>query len=204
MRPAEKWAKEISALAPAGFYIALRVGFAFPARELNTFSSDWTTIYTQNGFLTKDPMIKWAYRNSGAARSSSLESKDEYGVLKLAKSFGLNYGAVISISAKDAGGQKSFAILYRRDREFTDLEIDSLYETLNTLHVGATLPKLSKAEIEALAWIRDGYRLKEAAHFIGITESAVKARLISAKQKLGARNSTHAASMASDFGLLIS
>ena len=40
---------EIGQLAPAGYYIALRIGFAFPIEETNALSSDWidhkTTLY---------------------------------------------------------------------------------------------------------------------------------------------------------------
>src|SRR5690606_5943893 len=59
-------------LAPAGHYIAIRVGFAFPTFEHNRLPPDWVREYTISGMIMYDPLISWAYKHSGVARWSDL------------------------------------------------------------------------------------------------------------------------------------
>jgi len=61
---------------------------------------------------------------------------------------------------------------------------------------------LTAAELEALAMVKDGQRLKQIAYNLGVTEGAVKQRLKNAKIKLGANTSTQAATMARQFKLI--
>jgi len=58
------------------------------------------------------------------------------------------------------------------------------------------LVQLTAAEREALGLVRDGLLLKEIAHELGISETAVKQRLKNARIKLKARNGSHAVSIA--------
>ena len=53
-----------------------------------------------------------------------------------------------------------------------------------------------------LKLLKAGLLIKEVAFEIGISEAAVKQRLRSAKDKLGARTTPHAVSVASEFGLI--
>ena len=70
-------------------------------------------------------------------------------------------------------------------------------------HAEMAPPKnLTMAELEALGMVRDGKRLKEIAHLIGVTEGAVKQRLKNAKLKLGAKTGSQAAALASQYGLI--
>ena len=50
---------DIAALATAGYYLALRVGFAFPMEEVNALPQDWVDHYTRNRFMLHDPVIRW-------------------------------------------------------------------------------------------------------------------------------------------------
>ena len=87
---------EFEPLAPAGFYIAIRVGFAFPMVEHNHLPAGWVREYTVSGLIVHDPAMAWAYKNCGVARWSELGEDDTQGVLELAKNHGLNFGAVAS------------------------------------------------------------------------------------------------------------
>ena len=194
--------KNVPLLAPGGYYIALRLGFAFATRQYNGFPEDWKKFYTKNSLMPKDPMIAWAYNNSGTTRWADLKDQDKHGIFSAAAHFGLKYGVVISLAPSGETGNRSFGIFASGSREFTESETFRLFDAVSELHQQAAVPKLTKAELEALNWIKDGYRMKEAAYSLGISESAVKARLTSAKHKLGARNSTHAASLAVRFGLI--
>ena len=50
--------------------------------------------------------------------------------------------------------------------------------------------------------VKDGLLMKEIADLLGVSEGAVKQRLKNAKLKLGAKTGTHAATMATSFGLI--
>ncbi len=74
---------------------------------------------------------------------------------------------------------------------------------LLTLHQQMVPPtNLTRAELEALGMVKNGLLMKEIADLLGVSEGAVKQRLKNAKTKLKAKTSTHAATMATTFGLI--
>ncbi|MEL6690079.1 MAG: autoinducer binding domain-containing protein [Pseudomonadota bacterium] len=193
---------DFAQLAPNGHYVALRVRFTSPFHEENRLPEAWITEYTADGLMVFDPIMQWVFSQTGAIRWSALSIKDPHGILARAARHKLNYG--VAASTQDAmTGERSFGIFAREDREFTDDEIAELMGTLAEHHRTRRRPQgLTEAECEALTLIRNGERLKGIAHNLGITESAVKARLVSAKRKLGARTSVHAVSLAAEAGLI--
>ncbi len=91
----------------------------------------------------------------------------------------------------------------RADREFTDAEIEDLQSIVMRLHEMTEPPqKLTRAQIEALKCIADGDRYAAAAAKLGISESALKARLTSARQRLMSRTTAEAIQRAKDYGLI--
>nr|WP_256500574.1 LuxR family transcriptional regulator [Limimaricola litoreus] len=189
----------LNRLAPVGYYIALRVGFASPLEEYNHLPAPWIEIYTAERLFFDDPAIRWAYSHEGAARWSAIE--DPFGLFVRARRMGLRHGAVASVA--DAGGARSYGIYIREDREFSDRELESLDEMIGRLHAAAAPPSnLTKAEIEVLRMVKNGYRLKQIAHALGVTEGAIKQRLKNARTKLGANTATQAATLAAGFGLI--
>jgi LuxR family transcriptional regulator len=105
---------------------------------------------------------------------------------------------VISVMAPSDRGRRSYGMFYRSDREFADHDLGALHLLVRHLHVGGNdEPNLTAAEIEAIKMQASGLRLKQIAGELGISESAVKARLNNAKKKLGARTLTQASSIAS-------
>ncbi|WP_412506574.1 helix-turn-helix transcriptional regulator [Roseovarius sp. SYSU LYC5161] len=189
--------------ASAGYYIALRVGFAFPLEEVNALPWAWVDHYTQNRFMLHDPVIRWIYSNTGAIRWSALDLPDPMRVLEQAQVFGLRYGAAVACYDGNREGQRSFGTFVRGDREFTDAEIAQFECYVDQLHRTKAPPtNLTPAEIEALGMIKRGMRLKQVAHELGVTEGAIKQRLKNAKTKLNAQTSAQAAAMACEFGLI--
>jgi LuxR family transcriptional regulator len=194
---------EIQDLAPAGHYIALRIGFAFPVEEVNALPQGWVDHYTKNRFMLFDPVIRWAYTSVGALRWSEIPVDDPRKIISQAQTFGLRFGAAISVFDGNAEGQRSFGSFCRPDREYSDLEINLLHAFIKRRHTEMAPPKnLTMAELEALGMVRDGKRLKEIAFDLGVTEGAVKQRLKNAKIKLGAKTGTQAAALASQYGLV--
>lgn len=195
--------EDIAEIAPAGFYIALRVGFAFPVEEINNLPPDWVQHYTQNRLMLFDPVIRWVHANTGAQRWSRLGDEDSRGVMKQAQTFGLRFGVAIAVFDGNNSGQRSFGSFARSDREYTDLEIKLLQAYMARRHAEMAPPtNLTAAEIQALGMVKDGKRLKEIAHDLGVSEGAVKQRLKNAKAKLEAKTSTQAATIAAQHGII--
>lgn len=195
--------EDISEIAPAGFYIALRVGFAFPVEEVNNLPPAWVQHYTQNRLMLFDPVIRWVHANIGACRWSEFDDEDPRGVMKQAKTFGLRYGVAIAVFDGNDSGQRSFGSFARSDREYTDLEVKLLQVYVTRRHAEMAPPtNLTTAEIQALGMVKNGKRLKEIAFDLGVSEGAVKQRLKSAKAKLEAKTSTQAAAIAAQHGII--
>lgn len=194
---------DVEAVANAGFFVALRVGFAYPMEEVNRFPEGWIETYTRQGLMMFDPVIRWAYGNTGAASWDTLRADDPHGILKRAEGFGLRYGVAISIFDNASGGQRSFGSFARHDRPFVEEEVAKLEHFLKTRHRELAPPdNLTPAELIALQRVKEGDRLKQIAFELSVSEGAVKQRLKSAKDKLGARTSTQAAALAAQYGLI--
>ena len=200
---AELGLDEINDFAPVGFYVALRVGFAFPVEEMNNLPVEWVKHYTKQRFMMFDPVVRWVHSNTGTVRWSELDIDDPKGVLSQAQVFGLRYGAAVSHFDGNSQGQRSYGFFLRGDREFTDLEIRILHAYVVRRNDETSPPtNITAAELSALGMVRDGMRLKQIAFELGISEGAVKQRLKNAKLKLSANTSTQAAAMAAQFGLI--
>jgi len=196
--------EDLNKIAPAGFHIALRIGFAFPMEEENAFPESWVEHYTSQRFMLFDPVIRWVYGGTaGASRWSEIDLDDPRRVLAQAQTFGLRYGAAVSVTDKTTNGLRSFGSFARNDREFEDLEIRLLAAFIQRRHDETAPPSnLTRAELEVLQMIKDGKRIKQIAHELGVSEGAIKQRLKNAKLKMGAKTGPQAAAMASQFGLI--
>ncbi|WP_343115512.1 autoinducer binding domain-containing protein [Ostreiculturibacter nitratireducens] len=194
---------DFSHLAPAGYYIALRIGFAFPMEEVNALPPAWVAEYTRDGLMLHDPVMRWVYANDGSSRWSEFTIDDPRGVLGRAAEHGLCFGVAISHSDEDCDGQRSFGSFARNDREFKVEEIRLLETRLSALHASRLPPaNLTQAELEALRMVKNGLLMKQIANELGVTEGAVKQRLKNAKLKLKAKTSTQAATLATGYGLI--
>jgi len=195
--------EDVQAIAKTGYYIALRVGFAFPLEEVNALPQAWADHYTTHRFMLHDPVIRWIYANTGAIAWSAIDLPDPIRVLDQAQTFGLRYGVAVACFDGNREGQRSFGTFARSDREFERSEIDALHAyVLKRHHAKAPPTNLTNAELEALKMVKEGMRLKQIAHSLGVSEGAVKQRLKNAKTKLGAQTSAQAAAMVGEFGLI--
>ncbi|MGL5009861.1 MAG: LuxR C-terminal-related transcriptional regulator [Paracoccaceae bacterium] len=164
---------------------------------MNRLPEPWVEHYTRHGLVVHDPLMKWVYAQQGAARWSDIDIADPHAVRLAAQAHGLVYGAVASATTVTERGKRSYGLFFRADRDFDEGELTNLRILLETLHGGAKMERnLTANEIEALQLIASGLRLQQIADRLGISESAVKARLNNAKAKLGARTASQAASLA--------
>ncbi|TCO72335.1 helix-turn-helix transcriptional regulator [Rhodovulum euryhalinum] len=199
----KRFSDRLTELAPAGCYVALRVGFSYPAEELNRLPEAWVQHYTAHGLVVHDPVMKWAYAHTGTTTWDRIGVEDPRGVLKEARRHGLRHGAVTSVLFPDDQGRRSYGNFVRSDRPFSAVEMHELLAIVTQLHkAGAPPRKLTRAETEALRLQANGLRLKQISAELDISMSAVKARLANAKRKLGAQTPSQAASIARSRGVI--
>ncbi len=191
---------ELSQLSTKGFSAGLHIRFASPLIYVRTYDEAWTKIYDENAYALRDPLVFWGLGVKGCTRWSAIKLPDPFNILGQARAFGLTFGAVVShgpITSRTIVG------IARDDREFTDDEMVRAVDVVNRLHIAAEPPtELTQAQIEALRLLADGDRHTAAAAKLGISESAFKARLQSARVRLGARTTAQALKKAREYQLL--
>lgn len=190
----------LSQLAPVGFSAGLHIRFAAPLIYVRTYDEAWTKIYDENAYALRDPLVFWGLGVKGHTRWSAIKLPDPFNILGQARSHGLAYGAVVSFGPITS---RSIVGMAHDAREFTDDEIAEAVEIVKNLHLAAEPPtELTPAQIEALRLLADGDRHAAAAAKLGISESAFKARLQSARVRLGARTTAQALKKAREYQLI--
>lgn len=192
--------ERLDQLAPMGYTVGLHIRFATPLIYKSSYPSAWVDHYNSHSYYLRDPLVFWGVGVEGTTRWSSIPLPDPFGVMKKAASHGLNFGAVSSYGPITS---RSIVGVGRSDREFDDDELALLKELTIQLHIEAKPPSdLTKAQIEALQCLANGDRHAAAAEKLGITESAFKARLQSARVRLEARTTSEAIRKAREYRLL--
>lgn len=192
--------EELGGLAPAGYFLGLHIRFVAPILTYQTYNQQWVDRYTQQGYALRDPMIAWGFSATGSARWSEIEIPDPFEIFADAARHGLTYGVSVSCGPMTS---RTIAGVARQDREFTDDEISRIRDVILRLHDLTEPPEsLTEAQKEALRLIAEGDRHAAAAAKLNISESALKARLNSARQRLMARTTAEAIQRAKDYRLL--
>ena len=191
---------QLTLIAPAGYFLGLHIRFTAPLMTFQTYDQAWLDHYTENGFVLRDPATAWGFSRTGRIRWSDASLPDPFGIFKEAATFGLNFGFTVAAGPIRSRTIGSFA---RPDREFTDNEI-ALAETIVLRLHDVTEPpeELTRAQVEALRCIAGGDRHAAAAAKLGISESALKARVTSARIRLMARTTAEAIQRAKDYRLI--
>ncbi len=191
---------KLADLSPKGYALGLHIRYASAHLMIQTYDPRWTELYTEKGYMLGDPTVFWGFGNEGAIRWSDVDLPDPHGILDQAASFGLTYGLVVSYGPTSSRTIGGFA---RDDREFTDDEIARIQDIVAELHEKSTPPEqLTSAQRMALRLIAKGSRHAEAAALLGISESALKARLRSARERLFVRTTAEAVQRAQEYNLL--
>jgi LuxR family transcriptional regulator, quorum-sensing system regulator SdiA len=192
--------ERLDQLAPMGYTVGLHIRFATPLVYKSSYPPAWVDHYNSHSYYLRDPLVFWGVGVEGTTRWSAIPLPDPFGVMKKAAGHGLNFGAVSSYGPITS---RSIVGISRSDREFEDEELGKLRELTIQLHIEAKPPSdLTKAQIEALQCLANGDRHAAAAEKLGITESAFKARLQSARVRLEARTTSEAIRKAREYRLL--
>jgi len=192
--------QNVARMATAGYFIGLHIRFTSPLLTFQTYDQRWIDHYTENGYVLRDPMTAWGFSRTGWIRWSDPALMDPFGLFKEATEYGLNFGATVAYGPIKSRTIASFA---RADREFRDEEIVKIERAVKRLHDLSEPPEsLTEAQIEALRCIAGGDRFAAAAEKLGISESALKARISSARDRLMARTTAEAIQRAKDNRLI--
>lgn len=192
--------RELAEIATDGYYLAVHVRFAAPLMMFQTYAQAWIDHYIQNAYALRDPIIAWGISRTGATRWSAIDLPDPFGIMDEAARFGLRFGVVISCGPMTS---RTVAAIASATREYSDEEIAAVAGIVLRLHHETQPPDtLTQAEIEALKVVASGERYAAGAAGLGISESALKARLATARKKLFARTSAEAIQRAKDYRLL--
>ena len=191
---------QLHARAPGGYAVGLHIRFAAPLITSHTYDEAWLRIYTSRAYALRDPVVFWGLSCEGSVRWSEIELPDPFDIFGQAAEFGLNYGCAIACGPLTS---RSIVGAARSDREFTDAEVKAIQALILKMHDIAQPPDdLTKAQVEALKCIADGDRHIAAAARLGISQSALKARLIAARDRLSARTTAEAIQRAKDSRLI--
>lgn len=118
-------------LAPSGYAIALHIKFTTPTLLFQTYPKAWIDVYSQRGFVMRDPTVLWAFDNLGVIDWTDLASNDSDGVMALAREYGMNHGITYSLASNDS---RSIASFTRSDRPLTDAEIVRIRDIVDQMH----------------------------------------------------------------------
>ncbi|MEO0359097.1 MAG: autoinducer binding domain-containing protein [Pseudomonadota bacterium] len=191
---------ELGLLAPAGYYVGLHIRFTSPMIFLDNYPVAWTDHYTSQAYALRDPIVAWGFSTTGVTRWSEIDLPDPFNIMGQAKDYGLIYGVSVSVGELTS---RTIGSVSRQDREYTEQEMVQIQEIIHSLHITTEPPdSLTDAQIEALRLIASGMRYAEAAQKLGISGSALKARLTAARNKLLARTTAEAIQRAKEYRLL--
>lgn len=192
--------EELMIIAPAGYAIGLHIRFAAPLMTFFTYPDAWLQRYTKQGYGLRDPIIGWGLSTTGSTHWSDIKVPDPFNILAEAADYGLRFGSVVSLGPITS---RTIAGYARSDRPHSDAEIARLSDLTLRLHdLSEPATSLTSAQTEALKLIADGYRHTAASQKLGISESALKARLNSARSRLLARTTAEAIQRAKEYRLL--
>jgi LuxR family transcriptional regulator, quorum-sensing system regulator SdiA len=200
MHETERLFDGLRLISPFGYSARLHIRFAAPLLFRRTHSKIWTTRYDKNAFAMRDPRIFWGLNGCGTIRWSEIEFPDPFHILKRAKEYGMYFGAAASCGPITS---RSIVVVSRQDREFADAEIEELQVLTHALHEICEPPsELTSCQIEALVLLDKGHRHTAAAKILGISKSALKVRLRSARKRSEARTTAEAIRKAWEYRLL--
>lgn len=192
--------KDLTRIAISGYAIGLHIRFAAPSLSFFSYDERWLAHYTEQAYGLRDPLIGWGLSQTGAIRWSAMALPDPFEIMKQAAEYGLRFGAAVSCGPISS---RTIAGLSRCDREFTEDELRQLSRHVTALHKLTEPPaSLTVSQREALLLVAAGDRHAAAAAKLGISESALKARLIAARERLQARTTAEAIQRAKEYRLL--
>jgi len=197
MQGFDAWDEELSSIANMGYTFCVNITIHNPEFVYHTYPVKWSQYYQKHWFTLRDPVLLWASVNDGKKRWSAIPGLDDgwitKRVMEVARTFGINYGAVCVTRNNEPHRRKCFLTAARHDRELTDNELERMWKLfLSGLESLTNNSGLTRSEVEVLQLLATGYTQDEIAMRLLITRDAVKKRIERARQALKAKNAIHA------------
>lgn len=181
-------------IGSSGFFLGFGINLRGAEYMQIEYPQAWQGEYEAGSYYIADPIVIWVFTQTGYARWSEIRIPDIRGIMKKASVHGMIYGAVFSRTVEK---KKCFLTVARDDRELTDTELqllDARFEIWASIVMGKS--NLSDKELDVLRLLRDGLAQKQIADHLGLAETTVKKRALSACTKLGAKSRTQAVAIA--------
>ena len=167
----------------------------------STYPDEWATEYVNGNYNVQDPTVVWASFRQGMCRWSETGIPDMMKVLRRAKVYDLNFGGIWS---RKTGKKRTMLFVGKADREFNDEEMELISDAMNPFFTSVGPDhRLTDGEIDALKLLIVGASTADIANDLGITESAVKARVSSARSKLGCKTTPQMIYQVTSSGMLM-
>ncbi|WP_439570202.1 autoinducer binding domain-containing protein [Roseovarius mucosus] len=184
----------ISSIGTEGYFIMLNHSRKGPEFIDSSYPEAWRIEYDENSYHLKDPAFLWGLAKNGDRRWSEVRLPDVAGVFKKARRHGLIYGALFS---RGYPTRKSVLSVARDDRELTDEELMLLSKWFDGFVEACNGRQLFSAkELEVLQCLSNDMTIEQAADKIGISASAAKVRLKSARDRNGKQTNSWAVAAA--------
>jgi LuxR family transcriptional regulator len=191
---------EIAAVAPAGYYLALRIRGSSPMMSFHAYPQAWIDEYTAKGYVLRDPITTWAMTVGGTVRWSSPLLPDPFGIFRRAAKHGLKYGASVAVGPRGALTVCSFS---RGDREFTDEEIATVRAIVEDLHERVAPPaSLSPEQIALLGILEQEEAPSRIAERLGMPAPAAERAVRELCEELLAQTPGEAVRRAREYRLI--
>jgi LuxR family transcriptional regulator len=139
---------ELDAMCDTGFALAVRISYTRPLLLYQSYSRDWSDVYSENGLMMTDPVVRWGLENTGTVFWDDPTLDDPAGVVALARAHGLRHGVTISTGPANA---RTISGHTRSTGPFSEDEIAHMRRLVETVHtVTDGLDSLDCPETEAL------------------------------------------------------
>lgn len=194
---------EIIKLSPSGYIMAINFKFAKPDHIYCSWPDSWQSYYLQHNFVIRDPVLHWGIFNTGYIRWSQIDLngiiKPAYyeRVIEAAGEHDLKYGATFISKCDNLTTGSCLLSTARNDREFTDAELELIWEKFTKLISGIRMHTgLTKSETEVLQCLAYGMTQNQISDKLGISRESVKKRIERSRASLKANNTIHAVTIA--------
>jgi LuxR family transcriptional regulator len=176
--------------SPSGFSLVMNHTRVGPEFLLSTVHPEWQQVYDRRNYVWFDPILLSTVMSDGDRRWSDVKLPDIRGVMREAKSFGLSFGATF---ARTNAHAKSLLSVGRSDRDILPAEMKELSEWFTSYCERIFIEDdLTLVEKQTLISLADDRSIKQVAEHLGVSQSAVKARLSSVRAKFKVNTNTKA------------
>lgn len=184
-----------------------------------TYSAEWRERYVANEYMRVDPVIVGAYNRfhpvdwreldwSGKAARAFREESRAHGIGRQGLSIPIRgpsgQFALFSVNDdRDDEAWEAFVAANRRDLILLAHFFNQKALEFEGVRIPDSARALSPREIDAITYLAMGYSRAQAAEMLHISESTLRVYIESARNKLGALNTTHAVARAMTQGLIV-